>query len=191
MIKKLISTSFLSLILLTQVSFARPGWGWHHDQAKEPSPIDSLIQGPGDDPVPWPWGLEMPFPWPFVQGFWMAEKGGTRTYFSFRVVTDRNNFRQLMVEQINPVTCEIVARGVGIETNNIVRAQMTALTGQVYRLTVRSFSEKSVPATLISHRPIYGQYVVLSLFPFESVSGVHLPIQLISSQLNFKCLAER
>ena len=189
--KKLFLTSVLGLFVAGQISWARPaGWDMVHDD-KDPSPIDSLIQGPGDDPVPWPWGSEMPFPWPFVQGFWMAEKGGYRSYFSFRIVKDKNSLRQLEVEQIDPSTCESVARGVGVESNNIVRAQMTAVNGQIYRLSVRSFSEKSVPSTMVSHRPIYGQYVVLSLFPFDSVGGVHLPIQLISSQLSFKCLAEK
>ena len=156
------------------------------------SAIDSLIQGSGDDFVPWPWGSEMPFPWVFVQGVWMAEKGDFRTFFAFRVVKDKNDIRQLQVQQIDPETCEIKATGVAIEMNNIVRAQMTSSNGTVYRLSLRSFSEKSIPSSaFINQRPIYGQYVVLSLFPFDRVDGVHLPIQQISTQLNYKCLVER
>ncbi|MBX3039867.1 MAG: hypothetical protein KF789_04035 [Bdellovibrionaceae bacterium] len=156
------------------------------------SAVESLIQNSGDDLVPWPWGSEMPFPWFFVQGVWMAEKGDFRTFFAFRVVKDKNDIRQLQVQQIDPESCELKASGVAIETNNIVRAQMTSSNGSVYRLSLRSFSEKSIPSsTLISQRPIYGQYVVLSLFPFDRVDGVHLPIQQISTQLNYKCLVER
>lgn len=158
----------------------------------ESSSVDSLIQGPGDDPVPWPWGLEMPFPWPIVQGVWKAEQGEFRSYFAFQVVTDDRDIRQLRVTQIDPVTCEVTAQGVAVESSNIVRAQMTGVNGGSYRLSLRSFSEKLISKTaVIRERPINGQYVVLSLLPFDQKEGVHLPIQLISTQLNYKCLAER
>lgn len=168
----------------------------NNDSSQSPfaqnSNVDNLIQGGGDDFVPWPWGSEMPFPWPFVQGVWKAEKGEFRSFFKFEIVKDKDGIRQLRVTQIDPVTCLIQAQGVAIEWNNMVRAQMTGRSGNTYRLSLRSFSENSiVRAVEIPEKPINGQYVVLSLFPFERTTGVHLPIQQISTQIHYKCLVER
>lgn len=145
----------------------------------------------GDDFTPWPWGAEMPFPWSFVQGTWIAEKGEFRSYYSFRVVKDSEESRQLEVTQVDPINCTIMAHGVAIETENTVRAQMSnTATGAVYRLSLRSFHEKSLP-TLVGQKPINNQFVVMSVLPFDTVKPVHLPIQQVSNQLNFKCRVQQ
>lgn len=148
-----------------------------------PSPS---IRGVGDDPIPWPWGMEMPFPWSFVQGVWLVEQSGFKAYFAFRIVKSKEGLRQLEVRQVDPQNCLLLAQGVGFEANRIVRAQMTARNGVSYRVTLRSFNEKSIPVRLDT-KPVNGQYVVLSLWPFEKPSAMHMPMSLITNRLDSKC----
>lgn len=142
----------------------------------------------GTDPViPWPWGAEMPFPWTFVQGVWLAEQDGAKSYFIFRVVKPKSGgLSQLEVQEIDPVTCNVVATGVGYEQSRVVRAQMSMVKGGNYRLALRSFSVRSVQSR-VSAKPVNGQYVVLSVVPFDSAVGLNIPIQLITNSLTFKC----
>lgn len=149
-------------------------------------PIDSEVLEPTkDDFVPWPWGLEMPFPWSFVQGVWNAQKGEFKSYFSFRVVQPAQHgfLRKLEVRQIDPLTCEVLAEGVGFETDRVVRAQMTTVEGLSFRVTLRAFHEKSIPFSL-DLKPINNQYMVLSVYPFDAVEPMHMPISLVIGEPN-------
>lgn len=142
----------------------------------------------GTDPVPWPWGAEAPFPWTFVQGTWLAENETVRTYFTFRVIRSKSGINQLEVQEVNPSNCEVIARGVGYEQNRVVRAQMVSFNGgAVYRLSLRSFSAQAIQSR-VAVKPVNGQYVVLSVVPFEaSPNSVSIPMTQISSRLTIKC----
>jgi hypothetical protein len=181
MIKMLFVLTFILSFAMTTVSVALPPMG-PQTQMTVANPMT------GDHFVPWPWGLEMPFPWSFVQGVWMAEYGNFKSYFSFRVVRESNGLNQLVAEQIDPRTCTVIARGVGFESGRTVRAQMTGAAGSVYRVSLRAFSEKSVPVE-VGQQPIYGQYVVLSMMPFDTdaKNTMHIPIQQVTNQLGFQC----
>jgi len=141
-----------------------------------------------DHTIPWPWGAEMPFPWTFVQGIWLAENDTFKSYFTFRVVRSKpGSINQLEVQEVDPATCEIIARGVGFEENRVVRAQMIARHGNVYRLALRSFSTQSIPRQPAGAKPVNGQYVVLSVLPMDSSASISVPMTQISKTLGFKC----
>ncbi|MBX2988264.1 MAG: hypothetical protein KF802_10230 [Bdellovibrionaceae bacterium] len=150
-----------------------------------PSLTDARPLG-GDDFVPWPFGSEMPFPWSFVQGVWLAEHGEFRSYFRFRVLKNDDGMRTLSVQQIDPVTCEQIAEGVGIEYGNVVWAQITVPGGHILRMQLRSFHKNAVSVPL-RQKPIYDQYVVMSLSNSSDYKTLNMPMQQITPQLNFKC----
>lgn len=156
-----------------------------------PTDIESLTMRSNDNPVPWPWGAEMPFPWTFVQGVWLAEYDEFRSFYVFRVVKQKDGLNQLEVKQIDPATCEEVASGVGFDQGTVVRAQMTGRTGGgTYRIALRSFHEKAVRGP-VGVPPVHNQYMVLSVIPFDSVKTVSIPIQFVTSRLTFKCRVEQ
>lgn len=145
-------------------------------------------------PVPFPWGSEMPFPWSFIQGVWLAEYGELRSYFSFKVVTSgERGIKQLEVKQIDPVTCKQVASGAGLESNRVVRAVMNNPSrGFSYRLALRAFSDEEVDLDpRYKVKPIRGQYVILSVLPFDSAESAHIPISQVSNRLDFKCKVQQ
>lgn len=178
--KKLIIGCMLMATVAGQMVWASGIWPWQSPD------IERLLQIQEDNTIPWPWGYEAPFPWTFVQGVWLAEHGEFRSYFQFRVVSEKNGLQQLDVQQVDPQTCEPLARGVGFEQNKIVRAQMTSSTGAVYRVALRSFHERSVNAA-VGPKPIYNQYVVLSVFPFDQTKAVHMPISQVTQFLSMQC----
>lgn len=144
-----------------------------------------------DNPVPWPWGAEMPFPWSFVQGVWMVEQGEFRSYFVIRVVKQDSGVNQLIVQQVDPTDCETIATGVGYEQNRIVRAVMSlGAGGGAYRITLRSFNARSINGK-VSAKPVNNQYVVLSIVPWDVHKGVNIPMQLISNRISFQCRVQQ
>lgn len=177
--KKLIVSCVLAASIAGQ-AWASGIWPWQN------SDIETLLQIQEDNTIPWPWGYESPFPWSFVQGVWLAEHGDFKSYFSFRVVSEKDGLQQLEVQQVDPLNCQPLAKGVGFEQSKIVRAQMTSTTGSVYRLALRAFHERMVNAA-VGQKPIYNQYVVLSIFPFDQTKAVHLPISQVTNHLNFQC----
>lgn len=149
------------------------------------------IQPTKDDFVPWPWGSEAPFPWSFVQGVWLAEQGEYKSFFSFRVIKSKQGLRQLEVKQIDPVTCKTVTKGNGLEdTHNVVRAVMNNSDGYSYRLLLRSFDEEDLPK-LPTTKPFRGQYIVLSILPFETFEYYHISLVQVSAKLDFKCKVQQ
>lgn len=94
-----------------------------------------------------PWGSEVPFPWKGIQGVWVAEIDGCANYFSFKVVKNEGEKeRILQVYQVDPVTCNILARGVGYGQNRAVTAVMvkTAPKRGSYEIKVQAFKESDV-----------------------------------------------
>lgn len=106
------------------------------EQDKVAGPIDS-----------WPWGSEIPFPWKGIQGVWVAEIDGCASYFTFKVVKNEGETdRILRVFQVNPVTCAVLAKGVGYGENKVVTAVMvkSAPKRGSYELKVHAFKEVDV-----------------------------------------------
>lgn len=178
---KKLSIGFALVLALAGQASATGIWFWPH------SNVETLLQVQDENTIPWPWGYEAPFPWSFVQGVWLAEHGDFRSFFSFRVVSDKSGLQQLEVSQVDPESCEPLARGVGFEQNKIVRAQMTTADGTPYRVALRAFPEQMVNA-VVGHKPIHEQYVVLSVYPFDQTKAVHMPItQVTVGLVNFQC----
>jgi hypothetical protein len=149
-----------------------------------------------DHPVPWPWGLEQPFPWSDIQGLWAVADSDYATYFTFKVVREKQSTgKQLQVKQIDPSTCTVVATGVGYELGRIVRAQMTSSqTGSIYRIAIRAFREEDSPRPMVG-KVSTSQVMVLSFMDLESNSDslpVHVQIGKMSSSLDMKsCVEEK
>lgn len=157
------------------------------------SDVNSLVHITRDDTIPWPWGKELPFPWTFAQGVWLVEYKDFSTYFSFRVVRSAGGLNQLEVTQIDPTTCEQTSAGVGVEQDRLVRAQMQSRYGHTYRILLRSFDEKQVAASQVEvgAKPVNGQYMVMTIIPFDTQATVTVPMQLISNRLGFKCRVQQ
>jgi hypothetical protein len=146
--------------------------------------------GNGTGPIlPWPWGYESPFPWTMVQGVWAVEYNSFKSYFVFRVIK-KGYLSQLEVKQVDPVTCEILATGIGFEQERTVRAQMSGKNGSIYRVALRSFSEKLI-SEQVGVKPVGGQYVVISVIPFDTSKTTVLPMQLISNRLSYRCKVQQ
>lgn len=174
----------LSLVFCTLAATALPSevprQSWTSD-------ISNLT--PLDRPVPIPWGAKLPFPWTIIQGTWMAEKGGFKSYFSFRVIKDRSSKeKQVLVSQIDAVTCDIIALGTGIATNKTVSAQMrNVIDGRIYSLALNSFEENVLPEEL-NTKSINGQAVLMSISLVNTNTLPHyLGIQKMTNRLDLNC----
>jgi hypothetical protein len=85
---------------------------------------------------PWPWEKELPFPWDNIEGIWGGLHDDETMIFSFEIIENIFGDRQIKVKQINPETMEIINQGLGVETNNVLRAVMVG-NGHKYRMSVR------------------------------------------------------
>lgn len=173
------------------LGFSRPALSleFPSDYSPVSTDIGLLAVHTQDHPVPWPWGSEMPFPWTIVQGVWFAKQNEFQSYYTFRIVKQKSGLNQVEVKQVDPVTCEVIATGVGFEENRVMRAQMSVRGGGgAYRLFLRAFSTKRVPPGVkIDAKPVNDQYVVLSVIPFDASKTVSIPMQLITNRLGFQC----
>ena len=93
----------------------------------------------------------------------------------------------MIVREIDPDTCEVIATGVGYELNKIVRAQMTTDTGSSFRIAVRAFREQDSPQTMAG--PIVtAQVMVLSIMSIatDSAPPFHVQIGKVSESIDLK-----
>lgn len=124
----------------------------------------------GGDGRPWPWGSEVQIPWHNIQGVWKATGGSCTDEFIFKTKTDQNGEKMVQITQYDPVSCKVVARGLGYETNRYIYAQMVHQ-GRSYNLTIHAFSEQDVDDYKTDSRSLRssessGKVVVaLTLFP--------------------------
>lgn len=152
-IRRFLLIAFVMTMSVTGMASSAPGGKLDVNPACmpfEPGPKNPL--GPIDS---WPWGSEIPFPWRGIQGVWMAEIDGCANYFSFKVVRDsKEDERILQVWQVDPVTCQSVARGVGYGADRIVTAVMAKLAPKrgSYELKVQAFKETDLKS--IGHRKL-------------------------------------
>lgn len=136
--------------------------------------VQSEVIMPASDDrwVPWPWALALPFPWGDIQGIWRAEDGDFVSYFAFKVVKERTTgIKQLQVKQYDADYCKVIAKGVGIERNGKVFAQMTSRGGIVYRVQLTSFDEKDAPIPPLTSGVTSRSVMVLSMGTIE-VQGI-------------------
>lgn len=143
---------------------------------------------PKDRPVPWPWGLEQPFPWTDIKGVWRIEKSAISGYFTFKVLRQKtgSESRYLVVKQIDPSSCDVIATGVAYELNKVVRGQMTNNEdGATFRIAVRAFREEDSPQTMAG--PIVTEQVmVLSIMGLSDDSKVHVQIGKVQESIDLK-----
>lgn len=150
---------------------------------------------PDDIPVPIPLSLRLPFPWELTQGIWRAKKGEFQSYFSFRLIRSQGTQEnQIIIRQIDAVTCDVIAMGIGKVKSNVMAADMhNMVDNRDYSLGLISFSELNVPPQM-AVKPIHGKVMVLSIQP--ECSGNDSPIfymglQRAEEQRDFDCNAER
>ncbi|MGZ3773525.1 MAG: hypothetical protein ACXVCY_00735 [Pseudobdellovibrionaceae bacterium] len=153
-----------------------------------------LMPGFQDRVIVWPWALALPFPWADISGLWKAEDTDSDfvSYFTFDVVCQNaecncetyKSICQLRVRQFDATNCKTLAAGAGIESTHVVLAQMTSISGLIYRIHLTAFSEKDSPLPpLKSDVPFHG-VMVLSMGPLDAVGPedmVHMQIKKISS----------
>jgi hypothetical protein len=85
---------------------------------------------------PWPWEKELPFPWDNIEGIWGGIHDDAAMIFSFEIIDNDSGDRQIKVKEINPETMEIIASGLGVENNNVLRAVMVGRKHR-FRMSVR------------------------------------------------------
>ncbi len=153
-----------------------------------------------DRPVPWPWGLEQPFPWNDIQGMWkIADDAGVpMSYFTFKVVGGKKTgIKQLVVQQMDAYTCDVIARGVGIELNDVLRAQMTttefaAEPSVTFRLSIRAFKVEKSPEPPIGILTNQVMVLLMTDLDRDPSKNLHIQIGKTSAKLDIKdCLEEK
>lgn len=113
-----------------------------------------------------PWSLAKPFPWNDIQGTWVADDNGAPMYFTFRIVRTAATVRQLVVVQYRDLkSCDIVAKGVGRQSYNQVRAQLVSRQGEVFRMSLASFHASDLPVGMRCGPEMMG----MSLFTKEDI----------------------
>jgi hypothetical protein len=85
---------------------------------------------------PWPWEKELPFPWDNIEGIWGGIHDDETMVFSFEIIDSIFGDRQIKVKQINPESMEVLAQGLGVENNNVLRAVMVG-DSHKFRMSVR------------------------------------------------------
>lgn len=135
------------------------------------------------DFVPYPWGMETPFPWKNVQGVWTTNIGSMSTYYTFEVVGQSySKDKQLLIKQYDLKTCDIVAVGVGVESENkTIWAHMKPMfLPKPYRLGLRSFSADVLPKYLPN---VNGRVMVMSISSLESLKSNYYPMQKMNNSI--------
>lgn len=160
--------------------------------AIRPSPEDEgQIMPAGDRWVPFPWDFKnsQPFPWSDIQGTWKVEQNNYSSYFSFKVVQQKNGVRQLGVKQYDGDNCHLLATGVGIDKGQFVYAQMTSKSGRIYRVSLTAFKRDDFPQLPLEGNLYTDSVMVLSIGEFsqENIEDMmHTQILKISPQLTQK-----
>lgn len=147
-----------------------------------------------DRPVPWPWGAEQPFPWASIQGVWTlsGENSTPTSYFTFKVVNPkRAGAKQLLVHQMDAATCETIAQGVGIEVNNVLRAQMTTTRhshspGVTFRVSLRAFKEEISPEPVIGTHTSHVMVLSITDLDRDPKKNLHMQIGKTATKLAIK-----
>ena len=145
---------------------------------------EHILPTSGDRWTPWPWSSSMPFPWSDVEGSWRVSQGEFVSYFALRIIQPRSPATpQLVVRQYDGDTCKLLSKGVGLERNKRIYAQMTSRGGTIYRVHFTAFDEKDSPQP-----PLRGNYptqavMVVSMGPLDHVSAhdmTHMQIVKVS-----------
>lgn len=159
-------------------------------------PVSAQVNSPDEvavptdnRPVPIPWGLAQPFPWTDVQGLWKVEQDNYTTYFSLKVIKQKQSVNHLEIKQYDGETCRILTRGVGIERGNRVLAQMSAR-GETYRVQFTVFSEDDLRWAKLKSESPYDGIMVLSMGALDSPEMTHIQIARISPFISQKFCRE-
>ena len=159
----------------------------HAVSERQMQKTDTTRAGGDDNPVPWPWGLELDFPWTSIEGTWKIKTGELDTYFVFKVLKSRAPLKQLKITQIDPMSCEVIGTGAGVETGRLVRGQISDYTGKVYNVSLHVFSKSAVPATLIGATRA-NKLLVMEIFSSEGRGGFyHFLLERVNARTNMVC----
>lgn len=129
-----------------------------------------------------PWGDRVPFPWQDMQGTWIAENDDYSVMFSFAVTRVEAGERLLNLVQLNPDRpSEVLAKGVGYEADNIVRAVLRKDTkSPFFRVYVHAYTPKKD-----KHNANKEVIKILSISPLCATSDneiMHFVLRKVSSK---------
>lgn len=92
----------------------------------------------------WPGGELTDFPWMTVSGFWLAQDGNYKTYYSLTAIST-GEIQILKVEQLDYKTRSIVAEGYGRERDDVVTAVLAGNNVQ-YQVAISYYADKKKQA---------------------------------------------
>ena len=118
--------------------------------------------GPPDTPFPLDYPVK--FPWNAIEGIWQVTNTNADYVFSFQVQSDCEGQQILKVYQLNPVTDEVVAEGIGYKNDDSfeVYAAMKGNNSDAYVLHIGAYKD--------THSAVQKRIVILRMMPF---SGEH------------------
>ena len=132
---------FLILALILVGFRAQAAWAYQDAGLVCLPPSQSVIKGGIN---PWPFGREMSFPWGGIQGVWQASNSGCSSLFLFKVGNEIDDgSRYMTIIQYDPKECREIARGVGYESNRVVRAVLAGDNGS-FEMTIHAFRTADV-----------------------------------------------
>jgi hypothetical protein len=128
---------------------------------------------PTGGPIIWPWGREVTIPWSGIQGVWQFSGTDCSKVFLFKIIKQTTTERVLEIIQYNPVSCTVIARGPGYESNRVIRAVLTGLQGP-FELTIHAFKFNDVSSPYSRRSPYNrqptqepGPVMVMRVFPIN------------------------
>ncbi len=175
-------SSFLIALFLSVSSFS-------YAQVAQPTQANpSPVERPGgDDPVGWPWGMEVPFPFDIIQGVWHAEMENQNFFFTITPILSGPGLEQLLIRQITIGDCKVISRGVANLDGRIAVARMqNRYDPGFYTIQIRAFTAQNI-LTPVQVKPIQGKYVVLTLTNSERSKTMSTAVQLMSSRIPVNC----
>lgn len=91
--------------------------------------------------VPWPWGREIDFPLPNMEGVWQISENGCARLFIFKLQKQtKNKAEHLSISEYDPSQCRVISTGQGYKKNRVVWAVMKGASGD-FGLTVHAFRD--------------------------------------------------
>ncbi len=153
---------------------------------------DEQVMPAGDRWTPFPWNFKNAqlFPWWDIQGIWKVDQDNFTSYFSFKVVQQKNGLKQLKVKQYDGDSCRLLATGVGTERGQFVYAQMTSKqSGKTYRVGLTAFKRSDSPQPPLQGNVYTESVMVLSMGEMSQTSiedMMHTQISKVSSELDPK-----
>ena len=178
-----------NLLILAALVLAAGTGAW----AKRPASRDKLpvlpkpsYQITGDNPVPWPWGFEVPFPIESASGVWYVKYQNAEYYFAMTTTPAMGNSNdQIRIRQVDSA-CRSLSLGLVSFEGKVGHAQMRDTNGDSYWITLRAYHIANMPAD-VPVKPVAGKYVALTISSQDFSQEFTMPLQLLTRQIPVNC----